>query len=226
MQQLDALRQFLADLLALGFRHRDGQFIGLLDEIHAARALRARLPRPSWRRTLPRRRFRALRGFKFRQQLIRLERRVARINHEIILVINHAFQMARGHVQRQTDARGHALEEPDVLHVGTASSMWPMRSRRTRDERHFDAATVADDAAMLDAFILAAGTFPVLDGTENAFAEKAALFRLERAVVDRLWILDFALAPRADGFGRRERDADVVNLVDFFEAEQLTGVFF
>jgi len=51
-------------------------------------------------------------------------------------------------------------------------------------QRHFDAATVADDAAMLDSLVLAAGTFPVFDGTENTFAEKAALFRLERAVVD------------------------------------------
>ena len=55
---------------------------------------------------------------------------------------------------------------------------------------------------------------------------KAALFRLERAVVDGLGILDFALAPGADGFGRRERDADVIHLVDFFQAEQLAGVFF
>jgi hypothetical protein len=62
-------------------------------------------------------------------------------------------------------------------------------------QRHFDAATVADDAAMLDALVLAAGTFPVLDGTENAFAEQAALFRLERAVIDGLGILDFTLAP-------------------------------
>ena len=43
-------------------------------------------------------------------------------------------------------------------------------------QRHFDAATVADDAAMLDALVFSAGTFPVLDGTENAFAEQGRPF--------------------------------------------------
>ena len=133
--------------------------------------------------------------------------------------------MARGHVQRQTDARGHALEKPDMLHRHGEFDVAHAFATNA-GQRHFDTATVADDAAMLDALIFSAGTFPVLDGTENAFAEKAALFRLERAVVDRFGILDFAFAPRADGVGRRERDADVVNLVDFFEAENLAGVFF
>src|ERR1035437_6790346 len=91
---------------------------------------------------------------------------------------------------------------------------------------HFHAATVADDAAMLDAFILAAGTFPVLARTENAFAEKAALFRLERAVIDGFRILDFTLAPRADGLRRGKRDADIINLINLVEAEDFTGVFF
>jgi hypothetical protein len=34
------------------------------------------------------------------------------------------------HVEQQADARGQRLEEPDVRD-GAASSMWPMRSRRT-----------------------------------------------------------------------------------------------
>jgi hypothetical protein len=33
--------------------------------------------------------------------------------------------------------------------TGLASSMWPMRSRRTLAWRHFDAALFADDAAVL-----------------------------------------------------------------------------
>ena len=64
-----------------------------------------------------------------------------------------------------------------------------------------DAATVADDAAMLDAFVLAAGAFPVLDGAENAFAKQAALFRLESAVVDRFGVFDLAFGPGPDGLG-------------------------
>ena len=72
--------------------------------------------------------------------------------------------------------------------------MWPMRSRRTRRERHFDAAAVADDALVLDALVLSAGALPVTGRTEDPLAEETALLRLERAVVDRLRILDLALA--------------------------------
>ena len=154
-----------------------------------------------------------------------LQRGVAGVDHQIVFVVNDAFQMARRHVQRQTDARGHALEEPDMTRRHGQLDMAHAFTAHA-SHGHFYAATVADNAAMLDALILAAGAFPILNWTEDAFAEKAALFRLERAVVDGLWILDFALAPRADGVGRRERDADVVNLVDFFEAENLAGVFF
>ena len=154
-----------------------------------------------------------------------LERRVARINHHVILVINHALQIARGHVEDEADADGHALEEPDVARRHGQFDVAHAFAAHA-GERHLDAATVADDAAVLDAFILAAGTFPVLDGAENAFAEKAALFRLERAVIDGLGILDFALAPRPDGFRRRERNADVIHLVHLVEAEQFPGAFF
>ena len=225
LQELDAFRQFFANLLALGLRHRDGEFIRLLGEINAfqrfAHTFRAHLGGERFRAVG----FTGFTKFNFREQLIRLERRGAGINDEVVFVINDAFQMARGHVQRQTDARGHALKEPDVLHRHSEFDMAHAFTTNAR-QGHFHAATIADDAAMFDALVFSAGTFPVLDGTENAFAEKAALFRFERAVVDRFGILDFALAPRADGVGRRERDADVVNLVDFFEAENLAGVFF
>src|SRR5665213_1877061 len=225
LQQLDALRQFFADLLALGFRHRDSQFLGLLDEINTAQGLANRFRPHLGGEGFGAVSFARFAEFDFREQLMRLQRRRAGINHKISLIINHAFQMARGHVQREADARGHALERPDVLH-GHGEFDVAHAFTANAGQSHLDAATVADDAAMLDAFVFAAGTFPVLDGTENAFAEKAALFRLERAVVDGFRIFDFALAPRANGVRRGERDADVVNLVDLVEAEQLTGVFF
>ena len=40
--------------------------------------------------------------------------RVARIDHDVVLVIDHALELARAHVEHQTDARRHALVEPDV----------------------------------------------------------------------------------------------------------------
>ena len=56
----------------------------------------------------------------------------------------------------------------------------------------FDAATIADDAAITDALVLTAMAFPVLDRTKNALAEQAVLLGLERAVVDGLGLRDFA----------------------------------
>ena len=69
LEQLDPLRQFFADLLALRFGHRLLQMIGLFHQIHLLPAPRARLPRPSWRRTHPRRRSRAPRGTRVRSTI-------------------------------------------------------------------------------------------------------------------------------------------------------------
>jgi len=73
----------------------------------------------------------------------------------------------------------HAFEEPDMTNRHRQFDMAHALAAHA-GERHFHAATVANDAAVLDAVILSAGTFPVLHGTENTFAEQAAFFRLER----------------------------------------------
>jgi hypothetical protein len=125
----------------------------------------------------------------------------------------------------EPDARRHALEEPDVRdRHGQLDVAHPLAT--DAGERDFDTATIADDAAMLDALVLAAGAFPVLHRTEDALAEQAALLGLERAVVDGFRVLDLALGPGADRVRGSHGDGDVVNLVDFVEAEQLAGVFF
>src|SRR6185437_5327477 len=62
---------------------------------------------------------------------------------------------------------------------------------------HFDAAPVADHAAIADALVLAAMAFPVLDRTEDALAEQAVLFGLERAVVDGFGLGHLAPRPPA-----------------------------
>ena len=43
---------------------------------------------------------------------------------------------------------------------------------------YFNAALVADDTLIADAFILAAMTFPVLSRAKDSFAEQAITFRL------------------------------------------------
>ncbi len=79
-------------------------------------------------------------------------------------------------------------------------------------QRDFNAALFADDAAMLQAFVLAAQTFVILDRAKDLGAEQTVALRLEGAVVDGFRFLDFAVGPRTDFFGRREADLDRVEL--------------
>src|SRR5665213_703524 len=60
---------------------------------------------------------------------------------------------------------------------------------------YFDAATVADHAAIAYALVFPAMAFPVLYRTENTLAEEAVLLRLERPVVDRFRLENFAPRP-------------------------------
>jgi hypothetical protein len=80
--------------------------------------------------------------------------------------------------------------------TGAASSIWPMRSRRTLAQRDFDAALLADDALVLHALVLAAQAFVVLDRAKDAGAEQAVALRLEGPVVDGLRLFDLAERPR------------------------------
>ena len=71
-------------------------------------------------------------------------------------------------------------------------------------EGHFDAAAVADDVLVLDALVLAAGALVVARRAEDLLAEETARLGLEGAVVDRLGILDLALATTC-GWSRGRR---------------------
>ena len=159
------------------------------------------------------------------EQLVLLEGSGAGVDDDVIFVVDDAFEVAGGHVEDEADAGGHALEEPDMA---DGHGEFDMAHAFAADagEGDLDAATVADDAAVLDALVLAAGAFPVLDRAEDALAEQAALFRLEGAVVDGLRVFDFALGPGANGIGRGHGDSDVFDLVDLVETEQFAGAFF
>ena len=80
-------------------------------------------------------------------------------------------------------------------------------------QRHLDAALLADHAAVLQALVLAAQALVVLDRSEDLGAEKTVPLRLERAVVDRLRLLDFAERPRTDLVGRGDADLDGIELL-------------
>jgi hypothetical protein len=79
-------------------------------------------------------------------------------------------------------------------------------------QRDFDAALLADDAAVLQALVLAAQAFVVLDRTKDFCAKQAITFRLEGTVVDGFRLLDFAVGPGTNLVGGRQTNLDRVEL--------------
>src|SRR3981189_2059760 len=77
-------------------------------------------------------------------------------------------------------------------------------------QRDLDRAFLADDALVLHALVLAAQALVVLDRPEDARAEQAVTLGLERAVVDGLGLLDFAVGPRQNLLRARDRNPDLV----------------
>ena len=80
-------------------------------------------------------------------------------------------------------------------------------------QRDLDAALLAHHAAMLEALVLTAQAFVVADGAEDLGAKQSLALRLERAVVDRLRLFDFAIRPGADHLGRRQSDPDGIKFL-------------
>ncbi len=66
------------------------------------------------------------------EQLPTLHRRHARLDDHEGLEVQHALDLAQRHVQHQTIRDGSDFKN-QMCAVGLASSMWPMRSRRTFD---------------------------------------------------------------------------------------------
>src|SRR5210317_2671262 len=80
--------------------------------------------------------------------------------------------------------------------------------------RYLNTTFFADNTAMLEALVLPAQALVVLDRAEDLCTEQAVTFWLERAVVDRLRLLDLAKRPRPDHVGRRQTDANRIEVVD------------
>jgi hypothetical protein len=124
------------------------------------------------------------------------------------------------HVEQVADARGDALEEPDVAD-GRGEVDVTHALAANLGARDLDAAALADDALVADALVLAAVALPVLGRTEDALAEEPVLLGLQRAVVDGLRLGDLAGAPGADLLGGGEADLDRVEVVDVDQSESL-----
>ena len=151
--------------------------------------------------------------FFFRQQLALFQRSFTRIDRHVGFEVENALEFAQRHIEQMADAAGQSLEEPDVRTRAGQFDVTETFAAHFR-QRDFDAALVADDAAVLHALVLSAQTFPVRHRTENSGAEQAVFFRLERSVVDGFRLGDFAVRPRANLFRRGQTDSDAVKIGD------------
>ncbi len=147
------------------------------------------------------------------------QRSHAGVGHHIGFKVQHALNVAQGHVQHRTQAAGQGLEEPNV------------RARRGQGDvahalaahfglRHFHAAFFADDAAVLEALVLAAQALVVFDRAKDLGAEQTIALGLEGTVVDGLGLFDFAIRPGTDFFWRGQANLDGIEVLiglDLFE---------
>jgi len=155
------------------------------------------------------------------QKLAAIERSHSRLSDDVGFEVEHALDIAQRHVEHHTHARREALQEPDVRRrrgkLDVTHALAP-----NFGERHFDAALLADHAAVLEPLVLAAQALVVLHRPEDLGAEEAVTLRLEGPVVDRLRLLHLAVRPRADLLGRSEPGLDRVEL--FFLSDLLEKI--
>ena len=131
--------------------------------------------------------------------------------HDERLEVEDVLEIAHGDVEQVADAARQALEEP---HVRAGRSQLDVAQALAAHlaERDFDAALVADHAAVLHALVFSAQAFPVRDRAENLRAEKAVALGLEGAVVDGLRLGHFTVRPRPDLFRARQADANGIEI--------------
>ena len=147
----------------------------------------------------------------FVEQLVLLQLGLARIDDDVGLEVEDPLEIAQRDVEQVADAARQPLEEP---HVADRRGQRDVAEALAADLglRDFDAALVADHAAVLHALVLAAQALPVGDRPEDLRAEQAVALRLEGPVVDRLRLGHLAVRPRQDLVGRGQADPNRVEV--------------
>ena len=148
-----------------------------------------------------------------RQQLAPFEVRHSRVDDDERLEVENPLDVAQRHVQQQPHARRQRLQVPDMRDRARELDVSHALATNFR-QGDLDAALLADDAPMLQALVLAAQAFVVLDRPEDLCAKQSVALGLERTVVDGLRLLDLAIGPRPDLVRRRESDSNRVEPFD------------
>ena len=147
------------------------------------------------------------------EQLAALQRRHAGVDHDEGFEVQNPLDLAQRHIEHEADARRQRLQEPDVRDRARELDVAHALAAHF-GLRDLDAALLADDAAVLQALVLAAQALVVLDRPEDLRAEQSVALRLERPVVDGFRLLDLTVRPRADHVRRGKPNPDQVEVFD------------
>src|SRR5690606_8804230 len=99
------------------------------------------------------------------------------LSHHVGGEVDDLLQVLGSQVEQVAQARRNALEVPDVGHgSGELNVAHALTAHLGAGD--LNATTLADDAAVTDALVLAAGALPVTGGAKDLLAEESVLFRL------------------------------------------------
>ena len=106
--------------------------------------------------------------------------------------VDDLLEILRRKVEQVTEPARHTLEVPDVGdRSGQLDVAHPLTTHLGAGD--LDATALADDALEADPLVLPAVALPVAGRTEDLLAEQPVLLRTQRAVVDRLGLLDLTV---------------------------------
>ena len=140
---------------------------------------------------------------------------LTRADDHVLLIIDDGLQLLGRHAEQGGNLVRGALEVPDV---GDGDGQGDMAHTLPAHLLfgHFDAAPVADDAAVADPLVFSAIAFVILGRTEDLLAEKTVFLRLIGPVVDRFRFQDLAAGPRDDVLRGSQGNADPLEIaLDF-----------
>ncbi len=144
-----------------------------------------------------------------------LEFGIALVDHDIAFVVDDLFEVLGVEAKEGTNHARLVTNEPSVC---KRNGEFDMAHAFATDAGvgHFDAAAVTDDTLVTGALELTAVAFPVLDGSKDLLAEETITFGLERTIVNRLRLRDFAVGPVANQVGRSQVNRNVAGIFLIF----------
>ena len=111
--------------------------------------------------------------------------------------VDDLFEVLGCHVQEVTQTGRDALEVPNVSNGSRQLDVTHALAAH-RGLGDLNATTLADDSLEANALVFSTRALPVTAGSKDLLTEEAILLRLERAVVDGLWLLDLTVGPTTD----------------------------